>query len=53
MYVVLFIVHAGKRKKMLQLKKLRKSFKSPLTKTSDKGVETLGLESLVFQLHSF
>ena len=38
MYVVLFIVHAGKRKKMVQLKKLE-SFKPPLNKTSDKGVK--------------
>ena len=37
----------------MQHKKFCNSFRSPLMETLDKSVETLGLESLVFQLHSF
>ena len=50
MYIVLFIVLAGKRKNMVQLKKLRKSLKSPLTKTSDKGVKKRWLGHAMFDL---
>ena len=50
MYIVLFIVLAGKRKNMVQLKKLRKSLKSPLTKTSDKGVKKRWLGHALFDL---